>query len=590
MEEKKNSEALNYLKWFFFRDMDIDIHTIISSIAQCIMSLILVSFATFLIGFPDSGFPKPSNIGQNIFYVVGALGIIIGGAFIDSIVKTQKIQNIINTLSTLLVTLIIYIKEISNWYFFFLSLFTFVSGISIIIALKIFLGQSTLLNRGRYASLLVLVLSVFGIPFVIITSSLFVFFVVMMFFWVFIYFWERKHPLPREIFPIDRKIRADLDAQKNCDTKHLESALQPHERYRNAIARLKAYFNTKEWSEILTTTRKMLKEIFTNIMRSRFIPFLILFFGISVMIGFNLSITITYNLNLTEYVIIGILLFLSLVGFGILMDYVGRKPIAIIAISIFGIHSIFYGFPGFQWPGFVSFLFYLIIISITLILMMGIMGDTSDFLSRGRIIGITVFVVLVGVILGFQIDNIFHIVDQLDQGELRYGLSAIMSLIAFICMILLHTITEPFQRESIHWKDYLDRIVLLDKYGVNLFYYNFRSDMVGQSKQEVNRDLVSGGLTGIEMMIKEISQSDHHLDILEQADKKIIFVHGKFTIFVLFTTNYLSIHKQKLQRFLEEFEYINYDVIKKFSGMVSDLKGIDALMWKYFRVKITISE
>ncbi len=587
MEEQKAGTAKAYLKWLFFRDLDIDIHTLVAAIAQCIMSLILVSFALILIGFPDSGFPKPASMVQNLLYVLGALGIIVGGAFIDSIVKTQKIQNITNSLSAVLVVLIYYVRDA---YFFFLALFTFSSSISIIIALKIFIGQTSLLNRGRYSSLLVLILSIFGIPFIVINSSFLVFFIVMLFFWIFIYFYERKYPLPREIFPIERKIRADLEAEKNGNTKHLESVLQPHERYKSAISRVKAYFNTKEWSEIFSTTRTMLKELFTNIMRSRYIPFLILFFGISLMIGFNLSITNTYNLSLTEYLIIGVILLFALVGFGILMDYVGRKTIAILAISIFGIHSIFYGFPDFKWPNIVSFLFYLIIISITLILLLGIIGDTSDFLSRGRIIGLTVFVVLVGVVLGFQIDIIFDIKERLAQEDLRYGLSSIMSLIAFLCMILLHTITEPFQRESIRWKDYLDRIVLLDKYGVNLFYYNFKSDLVGQTKQDVNRDLVSGGLTGIEMMIKEISQSDNHLDILEQSDKKIIFVHGKFTVLILFTTKYLHIHKQKLQRFLEEFEYINYDVIKKFSGMVSDLQDIDRLMFKYFRVNVPRSE
>ncbi len=587
MEEQKAGKAKSYLKWLFFRDLDINIHSVVAAIAQCIMSLILVSFALILIGFPDSGFPKPTNVVQNLLYVLGALGIIVGGAFIDSIIKTQKIQNILNTMSAILVVLIYYVRDV---YFIFLALFTFTSSISIIIALKIFIGQTTLLNRGRYASLLVLILSLFGIPFIVFNSSFLVFFIFMLFFWLFIYFYERKYPLPREIFPIERKIRADLETAQNGNTKHLEAVLQPHERYKSAIARIKAYFNTKEWSEILSTTNTMLKELFTNIMRSRYIPFVILFFGISVMIGFNLSIINTYSLTLTEYIIIGIILFFSLIGFGILMDYVGRKTIAIISISILGIHSIFYGYPDFTWPNIISFLFYLIIISITLILIIGIIGDTSDFLSRGRIIGLTVFVVLMGVVLGFQIDIIFDIRQRLAQEELRYGLSAIMSLIAFLCMILLHTITEPFQRESIHWKDYLDRIVLLDKYGVNLFYYNFKSDLVGQTKQDVNRDLVSGGLTGIEMMIKEISQSDNHLDILEQSDKKIIFVHGKFTVLILFTTQYLSIHKQKLQRFLEEFEYINYDIIKKFSGMVSDLQDIDRLMYKYFRVNVPRNE
>jgi hypothetical protein len=191
---------------------------------------------------------------------------------------------------------------------------------------------------------------------------------------------------------------------------------------------------------------------------------------------------------------------------------------------------------------------------------------------------------LMGVIIGFQIDILFNISDNLNQSELRNALSAMMSLISFVCLLVLHLIPETFQRESVNWKDYLDRFFILDKDGVNIFYYNFASEKIGETKQEVNRDLISGGLTGIEMMIKEMSLSDKHLDMLEQSDKKILFVHGKFTVCVLFTTEYLAIHKQKILKFQEEFEYINYDVIKKFSGMVSDIKDVERLMKKYFGI------
>jgi hypothetical protein len=519
---------------------------------------------------------------KNIFYVLAFLGILVGGAFIDSTSRIQRIQNMINTLVVLCSVVIYYAQK---WYTITLAALIFLACIHMIVSLKIFIGQTSLLNRGRYASLLVFVLSIFGIPFIFYAKFYEIYLILMIFFWLFIFFWERKYPLPREDYSVESKIRNDLAGIKNPDPE-LEKTLEPYQRYKSSVARIKAYFSTKRWSEIFSHLRKMLKELFTNIMRSKYIPYLLIFFGMSVMIGFNLSIIDTYNLSVIEYIIVSFFFVVSLVVFGILMDYVGRKPLAIIAISILGVHALFYGFPGFQWPGFISFLFYLIIISITLILVIGVIGDTSDFISRGRIIGVTLFVILIGLVIGFQVDYVLDIRENLDQSELRYGLSVIMSLIAFIAMIVMHLIPESFQRESIKWKEYLDRFVILDKSGVNLFYYNFQSDLVGQSNNDINRDLVSGGLTGIEMMIKEISQSDHNLDVLEQSDKKIIFVHGKFCVIVLFTTNYLWIHKQKLQKFLEEFEYINYDVIKQFSGMVSDLVDIDRLCWKYFRVHV----
>ena len=396
MQPKQPKQPNRFLN-LFRRDIDRDIHVIVPSIAQCIMSFFLASFTFTLITSGNPYLENPmffTTTVKNIFYVLAFLGILVGGAFIDSTSRIQRIQNMINTLVVLCSVVIYYAQK---WYTITLAALIFLACIHMIVSLKIFIGQTSLLNRGRYASLLVFVLSIFGIPFIFYAKFYEIYLILMIFFWLFIFFWERKYPLPREDYSVESKIRNDLAGIKNPDPE-LEKTLEPYQRYKSSVARIKAYFSTKRWSEIFSHLRKMLKELFTNIMRSKYIPYLLIFFGMSVMIGFNLSIIDTYNLSVIEYIIVKLFFVVSLVvsGFSWIMS---RKPLAIIDFHSWS-SFLFYGFPGFQWLVLLA-LFYLIIISITLILVI-VLSAIHRFYLESRIIGVTLFVIIIGLVIGFQ--------------------------------------------------------------------------------------------------------------------------------------------------------------------------------------------
>jgi len=154
------------------------------------------------------------------------------------------------------------------------------------------------------------------------------------------------------------------------------------------------------------------------------------------------------------------------------------------------------------------------------------------------------------------------------------------SAIIFSAVVLFSTSSESFDFRTTFWRHFLDKIYLLTDTGTALYSYNFSKFV--DKRGGVSEDLVSGGLTGIQSMLQEISRSKESIKVLDHGDLKIIFHHGKYTTAVLFVTKELYVFHEKLNRFHKSFEYMNKDELKDFHGNISKLYGIDELRRKYF--------
>jgi hypothetical protein len=116
--------------------------------------------------------------------------------------------------------------------------------------------------------------------------------------------------------------------------------------------------------------------------------------------------------------------------------------------------------------------------------------------------------------------------------------------------------------------------------GVGLYGNDFKKNTSDHEK--LNEDLVSGGLLGIDSMIKEISETQGKIQILEHGDQKMIFHHGKYSVAVLFVEKDLIIFREKLAGFHESFETTHEDALLKFSGNITSLCKLDDLKNYFF--------
>ena len=126
------------------------------------------------------------------------------------------------------------------------------------------------------------------------------------------------------------------------------------------------------------------------------------------------------------------------------------------------------------------------------------------------------------------------------------------------------------------WKDKLLHIFIIHDSGQNIYTHSF------QAGKEFDEDLVSGGLVGISAFLKEIINSEKHLEVIDHQDIKIIFKYGtNFVVAVTCLENLQMIHFQ-LAEFIHEFETFYQDILPNWAGNVDIFQPTKYLIEKYF--------
>ncbi len=564
-EETPFSRAMDWLS----RDLNFDFTLMISAFVQTVFGVLAVSFAILLILGESTYFPAiPSDI-QIVYWIFGILTFLLGGIVIDYINKLQVVQYTANFATLVCIFLGVIFPVLFP---VFLAILTISSTLTVLISFNLFIGQTTILNRGRYIILLVLLLAVVLSPllYLIIAHgrSIPYFLGVLVIMALFIYGWEHKYPLPRQYYQRE-EVMLEMTQNQDAETI-LKEEVKPLDLERKS--RIKA----------------MLRTYGQTIIETGLIPYFFISFLISAVIGFNLSFIPTDfqpTFNLVAFILIA---FASIIAMGILTDFKGRKIIVLLCVCVMAFYMIFFDYSDARWYYPLWFYLFPFTMSAAFVFVMSIFGDLSDVFRRGQIISFILFAVLAGFIFGLELEHILNLGDPREDIYVAIAIADFGSLALFIALLILNYIPETFHPEAIHWRTYIQRVLILHNNGVNVFDYNFQEGDEDAGKGEgPDPDLVSGGLTGIQSLLKEISSSKEQLEILDHADKKIIFAHGKHTTIVLFSTKYLAYLKNKLTKFQEEFEYYNKERLEHFKGNVHNLNQLGDLMKKYFDVDLS---
>jgi MFS family permease len=281
-------------------------------------------------------------------------------------------------------------------------------------------------------------------------------------------------------------------------------------------------------------------------------------------------------------VIVGILSFPLI---GITLDHIGRKPVIIMTIVAVGALSLFFDYPEINVDSITMkairiglFIFAgLLIIILTAVLV----GDVSTRFSRGRVMSVILFAVVAGAIIGSLVENnITYNRDALTFEE-RVRTADWIGLLFLISLAFVTRAKETLQPHSQDWRDFIERIYINTKAGLNVFAYNFKYPSLNRTNTE-EEDLVSGGLSGVQSILREISHSNRTIEVLDHGDKKLLFHEGKYTTAVLFTKMDLNVLREKLAQFVNLFEYYNQSELEHFFGNVSKLKQLDTLLKRFF--------
>lgn len=547
------------------RDIRLNYSLSFSTLLQAIFTFVIVTANIKLLTLIDEIFAV------FIFFGIAIVSSIVSGVLFDyfNVERLQQISNIISTGILILALLVEPFRLVMTEILAFFTIF------SLIATINIYISQTTTLNRGRFNILgLYSLAATFG-PILLIlfltNFNAYLFIGILSGLTIVIYLWQKKYPLPAEIFQTIPKTVRKFKVKKEKLDDRLDLRVD----------------------DLKTITshdiRDVVKVWFQTIYQSGVILLLIETFGFAAIFAFNITILSIYFDSAINIAIFVFLVLISVFIAGICIDYFGRKPLALVTSALMVFYTLFFDLGELSWyePLF-SYLFP-ITISLALMYLAAIGGDLSDNFRRGGIIGTIILLVILGVFVGMIVPELTGFdLDALDKTDIIL-VADIQSFIIIIGIFILMYSHETFEGDAIHWRRYLDRLLIITKSGTSLHFHQFNipdinSTAVSKAKED-DGDLISSGLTGIQALLKEISHSMEEIQILDHADRKIIFSHGLYTTAILITAKVPTVLRTKLVQFHQEFEFINDSLLAHFTGEVSSFLEIPRLMIKYFDVK-----
>ncbi len=467
---------------------------------------------------------RPREIPSAYFIVIGLLvGLVVGGIMMDKI-RGNRYKWL---LRCLIISVLIAASHIAFFRktggivpsFLFLGN-SFIAGLLFMFFITFFVDFTTILERGRVFSYVIIATSVIiGFFIVLVVLSVFPFFPVFLLLLFFTYLY--KYPEKEEPY--------------------------------------KPFKSEKTESEINLDLIKY--------------TILLSIFGL--IIGLIIPIEDYQRfgaLDLSLFQLIMVLFIATVFSFstviveGAIFDFSGRKASisnVILAISLVNFTKLFYvNIPYFN----VAISFVALLASFMAIPLL--ISDISYRRNLGKILAFTFSVVLACTFLGFFIEMVILSFIE-DEYIGNIFLVGVINFTSIVGLFFLANMRETLSSKETNWPDALLHIYIVHESGVLLYDYSFETENLAES------DLISGGFVGLITMLQEITREEQRLKVIDHGGKKILFGFNsnKSLIFALIIKEELYILRSKLNFFIQDIE-------EQFVIPTDEFNGVDCGLWK----------
>ncbi|NVM54383.1 MAG: hypothetical protein HWN66_11830 [Candidatus Helarchaeota archaeon] len=196
---------------------------------------------------------------------------------------------------------------------------------------------------------------------------------------------------------------------------------------------------------------------------------------------------------------------------------------------------------------------------------------TSGFL-RQRISLSTLGIVMVG-------SGIFLRFSFLSE-SLGWHIYAIGTMIAIIGLCLFGYGFAAFSTfTDLNWKEKLREIFVVAPNGACVYAYSF-----DQNRSIKDSDLITGGFSGIQLLLSEMVQTSETLKLIDYQNVKIMLEKVLDYNFILIIKEESAFLRYKLEFFSQEFFEIFKDVIKNWFNNINFFKPTGTLIQRIFEL------
>ncbi len=130
--------------------------------------------------------------------------------------------------------------------------------------------------------------------------------------------------------------------------------------------------------------------------------------------------------------------------------------------------------------------------------------------------------------------------------------------------------------DELDWTDQMLELYVIHVSGLLIFHHKFVSAM------NTDENLTAAGITGVQELFKEITQSKAGLNNLSVGDFEILFAHEASFAAVLIAKQPYRVLLGKVKDFADKFQLVFGKAVKEFSGEISQFGAADALVKTIF--------
>ncbi|MFX0132316.1 MAG: tetratricopeptide repeat protein [Candidatus Hodarchaeota archaeon] len=136
--------------------------------------------------------------------------------------------------------------------------------------------------------------------------------------------------------------------------------------------------------------------------------------------------------------------------------------------------------------------------------------------------------------------------------------------------------TDLQTESEMNWQKRIHHIYLFMPNGTCIYDHPFKLE------EEIEPQLVAGGLTGISGLIQEITKNKTKIKIVEQEEMTILLEYGKYLNIALITEENLITLRNKLVKLIEEVEDFYQEELETYSGNIGIFSKAGKFIQKIF--------
>ncbi|NVM05254.1 MAG: hypothetical protein HWN67_23245, partial [Candidatus Helarchaeota archaeon] len=171
-----------------------------------------------------------------------------------------------------------------------------------------------------------------------------------------------------------------------------------------------------------------------------------------------------------------------------------------------------------------------------------------------------------------------NVIEKPEISESSVGISAPYSPIEISSSVSIGEMqqTDLKTEAESNWAKKIHHIYMFLPKGICIYDHSFMTE------EEIEPQLVAGGLAGISGLIQELTQSKTKVKIVEQEEMTLLLEHGKYMTTALVAEENLVILRNKLVQLVEDVEDLFQEEFETFYGNLNVFSKVGKLIRKIF--------